>query len=290
MDLTILQTSDAFKYSRMLRATSRTAIEFCRRHGFAYESFTGVKRGSRSAHAAFNRIMMLDEMVERGYRGWALYMDADAYVYDLDFDLRAYLSDKEGRSAIMATIPGETIPWHINSGVLLFNLSHPIGRELIAEWKRRFMAIPDAKLHSLESVWEYENDQNMLYLSLQQNQRLREPILFEDAMLFNHHDARFIRQFLNSLDGNLNTRTEKIESAVDEVLRKYGELTEPSFEQVVADLYRIILARDPDSGSRGYSDLLATEGLAQGVPFVVGALLGSEEFRIRQSQRLTRSN
>ncbi|KKC26957.1 hypothetical protein [Sphingomonas sp. SRS2] len=283
MDLTILQTSDAFKYSRMLRATSRTAIEYARRHGFVYESFTGIKRGFRGAHAAFNRIMLLDEMIARGNRGWALYMDADAYVYDLDFDLHTYLADKQDRSAVMATIPGEMVPWHINSGVLLFNLGHPAGRSLIGEWKRRFMAIAEDSLRSLETVWDDENDQILLYKALNEDPVLRDAVLFEDAKLFNHHDARFIRQFLNSLDGNIDTRTETIEVAVNEVLHGQGMHAGSSAEQqMVADLYRIILGRDPDSGSRGYSDLIAAQGLTRGTPIVVSALLDSEEYRLKR--------
>lgn len=285
MNLIILQTSDAFRYSRMLRATSRTAIEFCRRHGFAYESFVGIKRGFRGAHAAFNRIMMLDEMVARGYCGWALHMDADAYVYDLDFDLRAYLSDKQDRSAIMATIPGESIAWHINSGVLFFNLGHPSAVALIEEWKRRFMVISEDRLRLLESVWEYDNDQNMLYLALQENPTLRDNVFFEDSILFNHHQGYFIRQFMNSFDENLESRTETIEIAVNNVLQPTIPSKKTDIEaQLVGNLYRIVLGRDPDPGSKGYIDLLKAHGIAEGTPTVVSALLDSDEFRRRAGQ------
>lgn len=280
MDLTILQTSDAFKYSRMLRATSRTAIEFCRRHGFAYESFIGIKRGFHGAQAAFNRILMLDEMVNRGYAGWALHMDADAYVYDLDFDLKAYLADKQDYAAIMATIPGETVPWHINSGVLFFNLGHPKAVALIREWKRRLMAIPDERFLTLTSVWDDDNDQSMLYSALRDNEPLRNAVLFVDALLFNHHQGRFIRQFLNSLDGNIDSRTATIEAAVRDVLEGASANEDSVEEKLVGDFYRIILGRDPDPGSKGYSDLLASQGI-RAVSEIVSSLLNSEEYRQR---------
>lgn len=280
MELIILQTSDAFKYSRMLRATSRTAIEYCRRHGFAYESFVGIKRGFHGAQAAFNRIFMLDELISRGYCGWALHMDADAYVHDLDFDLRAYLSDKGDRSAIMATIPGETVPWHINSGVLFFNLGHPQAVALIREWKRRFMAIPDDRLRTLTSVWDHDNDQTMLFNALDQDEGLREPVLFEDALVFNHHQGRFVRQFLNSLDGNIDSRTATIEAAVKEVLQGVTTASEEGVEdKLVGDFYRIILGRDPDPGAQGYADLMAIKGIVRAVPEIVSSLLNSEEYR-----------
>ncbi|MES2497197.1 MAG: hypothetical protein V4618_13880 [Pseudomonadota bacterium] len=281
MELIILQTSDAFKYSRMLRASSRTAIEYCRRNGFAYESFVGIKRGVHGAQAAFNRIFMLDELIERGYSGWALHMDADAYIHDMDFDLKAYLADKQHQSAIMATIPGETVPWHINSGVLFFNLAHPQAAMLIREWKRRFMAIPDERLQTLTSVWDHDNDQTMLYQALDENPALREPVLFEDALLFNHHQGRFIRQFLNSLDSNIDSRTATIEAAVRDVLEGAQAAAENSVEErLVGDFYRIILGREPDPGSKGYAELLASQGI-RAVSDVVSSLLNSEEYRRR---------
>jgi len=279
MDLMILQTSDPFRYSRMLRATSRTAIEYALRHGFDYESFVGVKRGFRGAHAAFNRILLLDELIGKGYRGWVLHMDADAYVNDLDFDLRGYLEDKQDRSAIMATIPGETVPWHINSGVLFFNLDHPGGLALIVEWKRRFMEISDERLRSLETVWDAENDQIMLYKALNEDPALRDAVHFEDARLFNHVNGRFIRQFLNSLDGDIHSRTEKIEMAVRAVMQE-GSGSEPDeAERLVADLYRTVLRRDPDPGSRGYVDLVQSQGAARATPLIVSALLSSDEYK-----------
>jgi len=282
LQLTVLQTSDAFHYSRMLRATSQTVIEYCRRRGFAYESFIGIKRGSRGAHAAFNRILMLDELIERGHRGWALHMDADAYVYDLDFDLTAYLADKQDRSAIMATIPGETVPWHINSGVLFFNLGHADGRALVTEWKRRFLEISDEQLRDVSSVWDHLNDQTMLYRALADNEALRLPVLFEDAMLFNHVHGRFIRQLLNSLETDLTSRTEKLESAVREVLGDAPRSAVGADEtRLVAEFYRIILGRGPDPGSQGYTDLLIHRGIARAAPDVVRALLDSEEYRRR---------
>ena len=282
LELTILQTSDAFKYSRMLRATSRTAIAYAQRHGFGYESFTGIKRGFHGAQAAFNRIFMLDELINRGYRGWALHMDADAYVVDLTFDLNSYLADKQNHSAVMATIPGEEVPWHINSGVLFFNLGHPLAVELISDWKRRFMAIPESRLRTLTSVWDHDNDQTMLFQALDRDVRLREPVLFTDAMLFNHHEGRFIRQFLNSLDGNIDTRTATIETAVDAVMNAAENLSEQRVEQrLVQAFYEIILGRDADPGSQGYVDLLRARGIAQAVPDVVSSLLNSEEYRRR---------
>lgn len=283
MDITFLQTADPHRYKRMLDATSRTVIEYCRRHGFAYENYVGIKRGFHGAHATFNRMFMLEELMERGHRGWALYMDADAYVQDLDFDLRAYLNDKSAHSAIMATIPGESVPWHINAGVLFFNLGHERAVALLRDWKRRYMAVSDERLRGLTSVWDHENDQTMLYEALDQHPTLREPVLFVDPLLFNHHEGRFIRQFLASLDTNVESRTDKIVAAVGEVLRESDEQKGGSSAEAaaVSALYRTILKREPDEGSAGYVQLVAARGLALGVPEVAGYLLDSQEYKSR---------
>jgi hypothetical protein len=291
LDLIVIQTSDAFKYSRMLRATSRTAIEYCRRHGHGYESFIGIKRGFHGAHATFNRILMLEEMIARGYRGWVLYMDADAYVYDLDFDLRAYLADKQDRSAIMATIPGTHAPWCVNAGVLFFNLAEPRAVALVAEWKRRFMEIPDEVLRGLTSVWNHANDQTMLHHALDDHPELRAPVHFEDATLFNHHEGRFIRQYLHAIDTDIDRRTAAIEAAVNTVLGApaWTSTDRSEAERVVSELYQLILGRDADPGSRGYVDLVVNRGWLSAAPTVVRELLQSEEYRIKSAERHARA-
>ncbi len=282
LELCVIQTSDAVKYRRMLKATSRTAVEYCRLHGFSYDSFVGIKRGFHGAHATFNRMFMLQEMVDRGYRGWVLYMDADAYFYDLGFDLRAYLADKQDRSAIMATIQGETVPWHINAGVLFFNLGHPQAARLIADWKTRYMRVSDEVLQTLVSVWDAENDQTMLYHTLNDNQDIRDTVLFEDAMLFNHKDGRFIRQFLAAFESDVEARTDAIELEVAHVLQgtpaqQPGDVTA---EMIVTGLYEKILRRRPDPGGlRAYGDVIRQHGPANGRSIVSNALLESEEYK-----------
>lgn len=282
LELCVIQTSDAVKYHRMLKATSRTAMEYCRIHGFSYDSFIGIKRGFHGAHATFNRMFMLQEMVDRGYKGWVLYMDADAYFYDLGFDLRAYLADKQGRSAIMATIQGETVAWHINAGVLFFNLGHPQAARLIADWKARYMRVPDEVLQTLVSVWDVENDQTMLYHTLNDHQDIRDTVLFEDAMLFNHKDGRFIRQFLAAFEADIDARTDAIELEVAHVLQGTpaqlpGDVTA---EMIVTGLYETILRRRPDPGGlRAYGDVIRRHGPVNGRSIVSNCLLESEEYQ-----------
>lgn len=284
VNVVVLQTSDPFKYLRMLQSTSRTAIEFCRRNNFKYESYVGVRRGFHNSQAAYNRIFMLQDLVDSGFRGWALYLDADAYVYDIDFDLKSYLACKSDRSAIMATIPGTDAPWHINSGVLFFNLGQEKGRQIVLEWKRRFLTVPDSRLREMPSVWGPDDDQTLLFNTLSENAELRDSVFYEDLYLMNHKDARFIRQYLAVFEGDLGARTANIEMEVAYVLRDTpaASLNDITSDGIVTRLYQAILSREPDGdGLRHHCEVVGRLGPLRGMEYVVGALLSSDEYKSR---------
>jgi hypothetical protein len=78
LDIIVFQTADAFRYARMLAVTAPTAIEYCRRHGFRYESFVGIKRGAWPLAGLLQPHHPLQELLDRGFAGWAFYLDADA--------------------------------------------------------------------------------------------------------------------------------------------------------------------------------------------------------------------
>lgn len=87
-DVVLLQTSDAHsRHFDMLNLTSQTVRAYCELHDFHQSVFVVLKRGSRTWHATYNRIDLLCELVDSKYRGWVLYMDADAWIADLSVDL-----------------------------------------------------------------------------------------------------------------------------------------------------------------------------------------------------------
>jgi hypothetical protein len=284
LDVKIIQTADPFNYRRMLEATSKTALAYCERHDFTYESYVGIKRGFYGCHATFNRMFMLTELLDRGYGGWVLYMDADAYIYDLGFDLRGYLEQHRDRSAIMATIDGETTPWHINAGVLMFNLGHPHCAPLIHDWKRRFLILSEETLRSVTSVWGDENDQAMLCSTLYEHEEWRSSVFYEHAININHVDGMFIRQYLGAFDKNIETRTQTVESLVAQVLvgSPGAERQSEEWATLIESLYRGALHRDPDDGGmQNYLADMRVLGTALGVETVLRSLLSSEEARTR---------
>lgn len=219
IELVVLQTADPFRYARMLEVTARTAIEFCRRHGHRYESFVGIKRGAHSWQATYNRIVQFKELLDGGFTGWALYLDADAHVHDLEFDLAAYLSDKTNRAAIFATSGVTGAHWDVNAGVALINFAHPEGRRLVQEWWAAFQAISDERLAQAEQWLDADNDQDLLHQILRKTPAIADAVLVESMEFMNSRHARFIRQHLRAQTADFDARVRGIADEVAAVLR-----------------------------------------------------------------------
>lgn len=209
-----LQTSDPFAYADMLFCTSRTVRRYCQDHGFAYEAYLGIKRGYHPYQATFNRIYMLEELVSRGFKGWAVYMDADAFIADFSFDLAALLYE-HGDKGFMATPSGASDhPWDVNAGVFLLNLSHPTGLAILRRWKAAYEEADDAKLRAC-SAWNMGlDDQQMLHVILSELPRFDESCVRLPWALINSPDASFIRQHLRAMHDDMPTRLAAIERDV----------------------------------------------------------------------------
>lgn len=281
MEIVFLQTADPFRYKRMLDATARTVTAYCQRHDFSYESYVGIKRGYFPWHATFNRMFQFRELLDRGFSGWAIYLDADAYVHDPEFELEAYLRSHADRAGIMTSIPGEPHPWCINAGVVLLNLGNPGGREIATRWLDRYLSIDDSRLRQMD-VWDDgESDQSMLFELLHHNSHLREAVHYDDGSVINAHNARFIRQLLRSLSPDLESRTRALEALTGSLHSGTTNLS----TIIVSALYRSILGREPDQGGlTAYSNLVDVQGIEEGTAYVANELLGSEEYRRRMGQ------
>jgi len=262
----------------MLDATARTVIAYCQRHELSYESYVGIKRGYFPWHATFNRMFQFRELLDRGFSGWGVYLDADAYIHDLDFELKGYLRTHADRAGIMTSIPGEPHPWCINAGVVLLNLGNPGGREIVTRWLDRYLSIDDSRLRQMD-VWDDgESDQSMLFELLHHNPHLREAVYYEDGSVINAYNARFIRQLLRSLSPDLESRTNALEALTDPLHSDAPNLA----ITIASALYRSILDREPDeSGLRAYSNLIQAQGVEEGTRYVATELIRSEEYRSR---------
>jgi hypothetical protein len=222
-DVLLLQTSDPHVYFDMLCLSARTNREYCRRHGVTYQAFVGIKRGFHAWQATFNRIPLLYELAEAGFAGWVLYLDADAYIADLDFDLRAYLADKREFAAILTPILPGAEWWDINAGVALFNLASAEGRRLVGSWHQAFMAIGNDALRAAGKWDLVRNDQDLLHDILRADASVRPHVFLQDTELINADRARFIRQVLRVQADGLAARMRIVQQDTDRILANAPE-------------------------------------------------------------------
>lgn len=264
----ILQTADADRYAPMLAITATNVREYCRRQGFAYESFLGIKRGFHPWQATFNRIPMLEELVARGFAGWVVYLDADAYIQDLDFDLTAYLADKQDRAAILATSGVSGEHWDINAGVALINLGHPLGRALVEQWAAGFAAHSDETLRNASEWMGPGNDQDLLHQILQRDAVIADAVLVEPMAFINGPHASFIRQHLRTMTSTFDARLEALAQAVSDVMRRGGQVA-PVARASEADQRWISRFAHPD----GRSPALVEASTAAPLPDIAARMM-----------------
>ena len=298
MDIVIFQSADPYKYTRMLSETSRTVIEYCRRHGYSYESYIGIKRGPWPWEATYNRIIQLNELISRDFSGWAVYMDADAYIVDLDFDLRAYLSDKRHYAAVLTPSMATDNDWDINAGVGLFNLGTAGGRRIVTEWNERFAAVSDERLAAAEDWIGHDDDQDLIQTMLRTSREIMDSVYLQSTDLMNSSFGTFIRQHLRGYSPTFEHRMAAITREVDAVMGG----PDPHFEvahaagaqaareelhgSVVEAIYNGILGRsaDHDGAEQAVSHLLE-HGVEVGAADLIRQMLGSVEYESRRTVR-----
>lgn len=220
-----LHTSDPVKYADMMAATSRTVRAYCARHDYSYESYLGIKRGNVPWHACFNRCYMLSELMSRGYRGWAIYLDADAYIADMNFDLDALLREHSDKAAIMSLSEAGNRRWYdVNSGVVFLNFSHPIALDIVQRWRGMIDAVPSSELRLYENFNTVIGDQLFLQTVLQGTPEAEAAIHNPSSLLINSPNASFIRQCLRGVEKELDRRIAMIQNEVDAIM---GSTTAP---------------------------------------------------------------
>lgn len=242
-----LQTADAVRYRLMLEITSQTVREYCTRHKCAY-------------------------------------LDADAFIADLDFDIRDFLQDKSD-IALIGWGPSRRGPeddwWWLNAGILFINLAHSVGRAIVAEWHRRFSEITDDQLRDAAAWGQIIDDQQLLHEVLQSIPQAQPHVVLDDRIL----GGRFIRQVLRA-EGNLNQRVSELQSEVSRVLglseagaapagRVHAELALAE-EMFVGALYRVLLLREPDP--QGFGHYLKTLRAGASFEELMLAFVSGEEF------------
>lgn len=222
MTVTLMQTADAVFYYPMLMETAKTVRAFCARNGFAYEQYVGVKRGHMPWQATFNRIYLLKEMIDRGVEGWVFYLDADAFIQNLDFDLSAYLEERSHAAAIFAGYSTCELSYDINAGGFAINLSHPMGKGIVLDW---YQSIACVSWDTIDSAvhWEHDlgNDQHLLACVLQryvEELKVGDELIFERANQSYVNNGPFVSQLLRSMFGSFAERLRTVKRRVAEIM------------------------------------------------------------------------
>jgi hypothetical protein len=221
LDVVVIQTSDPVRYKPMLDITARACKRWSEVQKLHYAPFVGLKIGSRPWHAIFNRILLLAEIAQSDFAGWAVYLDADAYPFDFTVNLRAYLA----RNASFALIANQCQADQLlpNSGILLFNFADPRTREIIAAWRSLLQERFAQGRISSDPEWPEKtiNDQSMLHEVLIRRGGVKQEILFESGRFIGDLDAVFLRQVLRR-HGDFGWRLTEAETAVRVALLMSG--------------------------------------------------------------------
>jgi hypothetical protein len=236
---------------------------------------------------------MLKEMLDRGFRGWILYADADAYIANLKFDLRDYLKDKNEYAMILrpGAFTGEF--WDVNVGVMLVNCSSERAEWLVNHWPATFLQVPDDVLKSAFDWGSVPHDQELFQKILSDNPDL-EPYILKDLIQTLHSgpergSAAFIEQVIRAVTGDEEERYRIIRWNITEALRSYGHEVDPALtaprnqykletRKIVTALYEGLLGRSPDKRElEHHTEAFRRSGLA----YVVRDLVAGGDFQNR---------
>lgn len=205
----------------MLAVSAKSVRRYCAIHGYEYRAFIGIKRGYHPWQATFNRIMMLKELMDEGFRGWAVYIDADAYIHDTTIAVSKLTHGVRRPLIIERGGDGKEL-WDSNAGVFLLDFGQPKGRDLVWEWHRAFMEVSDA---ALKSAVEWGDDDQTLLQRILREQIVPDAVERPLPGMLNY-DGSFVRQELRE-DGSFEARLAAITRGVEAMLAASAERPAP---------------------------------------------------------------
>ena len=246
--VTMFQTADSEKYAEMIAISSPCNRKYCETHGLEFERFLGIKRGFHPWQACFNRIVYLKQKLDEGYAGWVFYLDADAYVYDHEFDVRDIISRNLGDYYFA---PGGLTghKWDVNDGVFLINLGSEPGKALVEAWYNHFMGTSDHELREAVDWNMVPSDQPRLHEILRNRPDLLARLTLLPREVFNNEHASFVRQVLRSNAETLEQRIDKLRAGVGQAMSGEKSVTPTDGSGVMLSSGRPALQNPAQYGS-----------------------------------------
>jgi hypothetical protein len=215
-DIVLVQSADAVNYFSLLRTTARINREFCLKQDVDYTCHHGIIRGFHPWQACFNRIYLLHNLIELGFTGWYIHLDADAWVRNVSFDIRTYLAECADHSMIFAKMASLRL-WDVNDGIFLANCAHPDTQEIVVAWKQRAEEVSEDSLRAAPN-W-YDNhvpgDQSLLQDVLRRDdERLTAHIRYEPISFMNAPTSNVFCQLLRAQQEDPVKRLQHIQHRV----------------------------------------------------------------------------
>ena len=220
-NIMMLQTADGSAYADMLAVGRKANESYATAQGLGYQCFIGIKRGYFPWHAAFNKVLLTREIMAAGYRGWVFYLDADAFVYDQEFDLVRYLKSHHDKALIAGPGGAGGERWDINVGVFLVNLRMKSARQLIEHWYSDVMGTTDDQLRQAPAWYDVMSDQPRLHRILQENPHYQDDLHIAERSFFNDYKASFVRQIFRSPDLSMADRIAMMKADIALTKAKY---------------------------------------------------------------------
>lgn len=213
----ILQTCDGNRYKPLLDATERWHRHYARQHGYDYLRVDGVVYGFKPWHAAFNRIFLLQDILQKAVYDWVLYMDADAVIVDGRRGVEEFLDDARVLVACRGATDDPNIWYNINNGIFFINMRHPQTSGLLAAWRGLLEAVPKQVMQNepdgiFNDESKHVNDQDMLCQILFDTPGFKHSVKVyrgEHHNAFNYHGP-FMQQILRSEGLDMQGRVAKL--------------------------------------------------------------------------------
>jgi hypothetical protein len=255
MKLKVIQTVDGVSpYNTLLDVTGHVNRQYCERHGYAYETYRGLKHGIKPWHACFNRIFMLLDEIERQEYDWILYLDADCYVADVAYPATRIIEEAGGNYGLLmagGAGPDYGYTHDVNTGVIFVNVRNQYAKSIITIWRELCVSIlNDEKQNRNVEPFKLGGGPNNLVIADQ-------PMMIHTLIIYYHfgelknavktylgaeynkfnYNGDFIKQLLRPNYGTDGTKIEdRIETAkahVKDVVERFGLLPLPPALQPV---------------------------------------------------------
>lgn len=227
MKIRVIQTCDETSgYKGLMDVTREINELYCKKWGYEYVSYVGVKRGYHPWNATFNRIYLLEEILNAQDCDWVVYLDADCFVYDVNTRLEEIIFEEENQYRAFLFCRGSSDDlWDINCGSFFMNVKSSFSRPVITLWKTYFESIlTDEILFRAKEPWSIASKTIMI-----QDQSMLEAV-------FKVYDVMgVLARFLRTYNGERGNRFNYSGPFIRQLIRPHMGVRGPCIDDRIAD-------------------------------------------------------